>query len=143
MPYSVQIVVDCANPHDLAAWWADTLDWQVEAQDEAFIRQMLAEGRANESDTEEWHGALVWRAGAAIVSGADAALMAPRILFQRVPEAKLGKNRLHLDLRTAGDDPEQVRARLVERGAVVLHAGSQGPFSWVTMTDPEGNEFCV
>jgi len=50
---------------------------------------------------------------------------------------------VHLDVRTGQDDVELVRARLVERGATVLHSGRQGPHTWVTMADPEGNEFCV
>jgi predicted enzyme related to lactoylglutathione lyase len=60
-----------------------------------------------------------------------------------VPEQKSGKNRVHLDIRTGDADVEAIRARLLERGATVLHTGRQGPHSWVTMTDPEGNEFCI
>ncbi len=63
--------------------------------------------------------------------------------FQAVPEAKAGKNRLHLDVRTGEDDREAVVGRLVERGARELWRASQGPLSWVTLADPEGNEFCV
>jgi len=46
-------------------------------------------------------------------------------------------------LGVGDDDVEEVRRRLVERGATVLYAMQQGPTSWVTMADPEGNEFCV
>jgi predicted enzyme related to lactoylglutathione lyase len=53
------------------------------------------------------------------------------------------KNRLHLDVRIGADDMDQVVAGLVARGAKVLHAGQQGPHAWVTVADPEGNEFCV
>lgn len=82
----------------LADWWSDALGWRVEPSDEAFIRRMIAEGRAGEDDATTRHGVLVWREGAAIVhpEGLDGA---PRILFQAVPEAKAGKNRLHLDVR--------------------------------------------
>ena len=66
-----------------------------------------------------------------------------RIYFQGVPEPKTVKNRLHLDVRVGDDDPVKVRDALVARGATILHAGSQGPHTWVTMADPEGNEFCV
>ena len=65
------------------------------------------------------------------------------MLFQRVPEAKTVKNRMHLDVRIGDDDLETVRAALEARGATYLHTASQGPHSWITMTDPEGNEFCV
>ena len=51
------------------------------------------------------------------------------------------KNRMHLDLRVAPDDVEAVVARLLDRGATRLHDGHQGPFTWVTLVDPEGNEF--
>jgi Glyoxalase-like domain len=140
MAHDIQIAVDCARPHDLADWWAQTLGWTVEAQDESFIRSMVEAGHASEADTTTHRGALVWRVGAAIVSP-DAGR--PRILFQAVPEAKAGKNRLHLDVRIGEDDRETVVGRLIERGARELWRASQGPLSWVTLADPEGNEFCV
>ncbi|HEX5494408.1 MAG TPA: VOC family protein [Mycobacteriales bacterium] len=143
MGYTVQVTVDSASPHALADWWAETLGWQMEPQDEAFIRRMIAEGHATDADTRRYRGALVWREGAAIHPEGDEPGGTPRIYFQQVPEAKAGKNRVHLDVRIGDDDPETVRARLVERGATVLHTGRQGPHTWVTMADPEGNEFCV
>ena len=60
-----------------------------------------------------------------------------------MPEPKTVKNRLHLDLRPDGEDLDAFRDRLVERGAAILHTGQQGPHTWVTFADPEGNEFCV
>jgi len=143
MGYSVQIVVDCARPHVLAEWWAETLGWVVEAQDADFIRSMIEQGHASEADTELHRGNLVWREAAAIHPDAETSPASIRILFQLVPEPKTVKNRLHLDVRTGDDDREVVRRRLVERGATVLHSGRQGPHTWVTMADPEGNEFCV
>ena len=63
----------------------------------------------------------------------------PTVWFQRVPEGKVAKNRLHLDLRAPdGDVAAEVR-RLGELGATVLHDGDD----LVVMADPEGNEFCV
>ncbi|MFD5269735.1 VOC family protein [Streptomyces sp. NPDC058335] len=64
----------------------------------------------------------------------------PGLLFVPVPEAKTIKNRLHLDFR-----PEDQRAeveRLLALGARHADVG-QGEVSWVTLADPEGNEFCV
>ncbi|MGX1274005.1 VOC family protein [Streptomyces phaeoluteigriseus] len=64
----------------------------------------------------------------------------PGLLFGTVPEAKTVKNRLHLDFR-----PEDQRAeieRLLALGARHADVG-QGEVSWVTLADPEGNEFCV
>lgn len=49
MAYEFQVTVDCADPHALADWWAETLGWQVEPQDEAFIRQMINAGYATDS----------------------------------------------------------------------------------------------
>jgi uncharacterized glyoxalase superfamily protein PhnB len=143
MSYAVQVVVDSTDPHTLADWWAETLGWEVEWQDPAFIQRMVDEGHATTDQTTVHRGSLVWAVGAAIVAPGDLRDQRPRILFQAVPEAKAGKNRLHLDVRVGDDDVEEVRRRLVERGATVLYAMQQGPTSWVTMTDPEGNEFCV
>lgn len=136
-----QVTFDADNPHAQAAWWAATLGWQVEPQDEQFIRRMVDQGAATEDETMVWEGRLVWRTGAAITPPADSGM--PRVLFQWVPEPKAGKNRVHLDLRIAADDLPEFRASLVRRGATVLWEASQGPYSWVTMADPEGNEFCV
>ncbi len=61
----------------------------------------------------------------------------PRLYFQKVPEPKSVKNRVHLDLRA--DDVEAEAARLVELGATELHRSP----TWNTLRDPQGNEFCV
>ena len=142
MAYEFQVTVDCADPHALADWWAETLGWQVEPQDEAFIRRMISAGNAADSDTKRHHGALVWRSGSAI-RHPDGTGRAPRVLFQLVPVAKTVKNRVHLDVRIGTDDVEQAVAGLTARGAKFLHRSHQGPYTWVTLTDPEGNEFCV
>ena len=140
MPTDVQIVIDSADPHGLADWWAEALGWQVEAQDEAFIRRMVEMGAASEEDTARHRGRLVWKAGAAINSPDPGR---PRVLFQHVPEAKTVKNRMHLDVRVGPDRQEAEVARLIGLGATELWRASQGPYAWVTMADPEGNEFCV
>ena len=140
MATDVQIVIDCADPHGLADWWAEVLGWRVEPQDEAFIRRMVESGAATEADTTTHRGALVWRTGAALDSPDPGR---PRVLFQLVPEAKTVKNRVHLDLRVGDEQREAEVARLTGMGATELWRGSQGPSSWVTMADPEGNEFCV
>jgi hypothetical protein len=53
------------------------------------------------------------------------------------------KNRLHLDLHVGPERRGEVVRRLVDLGGAVLWEGQEGPASWVTMADPEGNEFCV
>jgi hypothetical protein len=140
MAFDFQVTIDCSAPHELADWWAEALGWQVEPQDESFIRRMVQTGAASEEDTTEHRGALVWKAGAAIHSPDPGR---PRVLFQHVPEAKGVKNRLHLDVRVGSERREAEVARLLGLDATELWRGSQGPYEWVTLADPEGNEFCV
>lgn len=63
------------------------------------------------------------------------------LLFQRVPEGKIVKNRVHLDLTTP--DMGREVARLVALGARVLRDMSELGARWTVLADPEGNEFCV
>lgn len=144
-PYSLQVVIDSAQPHVLADWWAEALGWRVEEQDEQFIRSMIAQGFARESDTASHRGSLVWRSGAAInpPGGEGPSAGAPRILFQEVPEPKSVKNRVHLDLRSTVAASNAELERLLTLGARGVGAGSQGPHHWVVLADPEGNEFCL
>ena len=81
----------------------------------------------------------MWAGAAAC---ADPSGVGPRLLFQQVPEDKTVKNRVHLDVRS-GDERDALVARCLEMGATKLWDGQQGPNTWVTLTDPEGNEFCV
>lgn len=145
MGLNIQIAVDCADPHTLADWWAETLGWSVEPTDPAFIRSMVAQGYATEAETKEHNGNLVWRTGAAICP-TDQVGVTPRLrmLFQEVPEPKVGKNRIHWDINLEPEDGDKdaMRTALEARGATFLYEASQGPHSWFTMTDPEGNEFC-
>jgi hypothetical protein len=140
MALDFQVTIDCASPHELADWWAEALGWPVEPQDAAFIRRMVDAGHAAEEDTTEHRGALVWKGGAAINSPDPGR---PRVLFQHVAEGKTVKNRLHLDVRVGADQREAEVTRLVQLGAKELWRASQGPHEWVTLADPEGNEFCV
>lgn len=143
MAYSLQIVLDCLHPHDLADWWAETMGWDVEPSNPDFIRSMVEQGFASQDQTTVHHGGLVWKVGAAILPGLDAAPGQPRILFQLADGPKSAKNRVHWDVRLGGEDKDAVRSRLEGRGARFLWSASQGPLSWFTMADPEGNEFCI
>ena len=142
MAYTFQVAIDSTDPHGLADWWAEALGWQVEPSDPDFIRGLIAEGHATDDDTTTHRGVLVWKDGAAVFDP-DARAGSSRLFFQLVPEAKSVKNRLHLDVRVSPDDPAAVIERLVAAGATRLYEGRQGPHTWVTMADPEGNEFCV
>ncbi len=136
----IQVTFDCSDPHEVADWWANALDWNVEPQDAEFIKSMIAQGFAQESDTVTHNGKLVWRTGCAINSPD---INSPRIYFQEVPEPKTIKNRVHLDLRHGDANLEELRAKLESLGAVFQGTGQQGPHSWTTYQDPWGNEFCV
>lgn len=138
MSLSFQVTMDAADPHALCDFWAAALGYDVEPTDEAFIRRMVSEGHATEADTLLVRGELRWKEGAACV---DPEGVKPRLLCQLAREAKAGKNRMHLDLRTT-DQAAEVE-RLTALGARRLWDGRQGPHTWVTMADPEGNEFCV
>jgi hypothetical protein len=140
MAFDFQVTIDSTAPHELADWWAEALGWQVEPQDESFIRRMVESGAAAETDTTRHKGALVWKIGAALTSPEPGR---PRMLFQAVPEPKNGKNRLHLDVRVGTERREAEVARLLAMGATELWRASQGPYEWATLADPEGNEFCV
>ncbi len=144
MAYDFQLAVDCARPHELADWWALTLGWVVEETDEDFVRKMIAEGYATDSDTSTHKGKLVWATGAAIRHpDGPADGQRKRVIFQQVPETKTVKNRWHIDVWVGQESVQSVSEQLVARGATFLHDGQQGPHRWITMADPEGNEFCL
>ena len=117
---------DAADPHKIAAFWAFALEYVNEPG----------------YDAED---------GASIV---DADGKGPAIGFLRVPEGKTAKNRMHIDIRVAGEPPwdmaeraKQIRAKvaeLVAAGATTVREESYGEYlGHVVMLDPEGNEFCV
>jgi Glyoxalase-like domain len=65
-----------------------------------------------------------------------------QLAFQRVEDPTPGKNKLHLDVHTDGDLDAEV-ARWTAAGATSLGKRNAGDFYWVTLTDPDGNEFCI
>jgi hypothetical protein len=119
------VVFDCDHPASLARFWAQAVEgYQVAPYDEAELARLRETGI---NDPEDDPGVLV----------APPSPELPRLYFQKVPEPKLVKNRVHVDLRANDVDAEV--ARLVAIGAVEVHRQS----TWVTLRDPEGNEFCV
>jgi Glyoxalase-like domain len=105
----IGLSIDCADAAKLARFWADALGGTIDA-----------------GATAEF---------AAI----DAAGSAPRLVFHQVPESKVAKNRLHLDLLSAQFDSEA--ERLLALGATQVNDVRQGKAHWTTFADPEGNEF--
>jgi hypothetical protein len=134
-----QITFDCEDPHAICRFWAEALGYDVDRVEE-MIRHLIAEGVASEDDTMTLDGELVWKEGAAC---ADPEGARPRMYFQRVPEPRAAKNRVHLDLRVPVAERADEVARLTELGARRIGEGQQGPHTWIVMADPEGNEFCV
>jgi len=147
-PIGFQITFDAGDPHAQARFWAAALGYEVENGD-AFIRDLLAQGVANEDDTVEIDGILYWRIGSAIRHPADAEVgpfedPAPRrLLFMAVPEGKSVKNRMHLDLNVGRDNIDAEVERLTALGATELYRIDEPSGVHTTMADPEGNEFCV
>ncbi|MGD9996577.1 MAG: VOC family protein [Ilumatobacteraceae bacterium] len=137
MSRSIQVAIDCHDPHALNRFWAALMEYEVEDHHD-LIEQLMADGLLTDSETVTIDGRRAFATAAACrdTSGRG------RLLFQRVPEEKTVKNRVHLDVH-AGDDRDAVVARCIEMGATKLWDGRQGPETWVTLADPEGNEFCV
>ena len=136
-----QIVVNSADPHSLCRFWANLLGYQID-DDPDRVRRMIEAGAATWADVAEVDGTLTWRAAAACV---DPAGHGPRLLFQ-VPDGlppKVDLNRVHLDLNPPRHEALEVVDRAVQLGATRMWEGGEGPARWVTLTDPEGNEFCV
>ena len=103
------VTFDCQDALSLAQFWAEALGTSVDEESTREKAYVEAPG---------WGGPNMW--------------------FNRVPEQKTAKNRLHFDLRAPSGIPQEV-ARLQALGASVLRAGEE----LVVMQDPEGNEFCV
>jgi hypothetical protein len=131
--------VDCADPHALVRFWAAATGMVVEDHHD-LVEQMVAAGFATDHETVEIDGRRAWSSAAACRDPHD---RLPRLLFQEVPESKAVKNRWHLDLHVGADRRDAEVERLVASGATRLWDGRQGPHTWVTLADPEGNEFCV
>lgn len=107
-----EVIVDCASPSSLARFWAGALGYDIYEEDGDVAAIEDPDGRG------------------------------PAMCFQRVPESKALKNRIHFDLN-ADDDLEPTIERLVALGATRLDWGIRADATWVVLADPEGNEFCV
>lgn len=125
MAQTRDIVFDSAHPASIARFWAQALDdYEVAPYDDEELARLRAKGI---DDPEDDPAVLLVRTGGG----------SPRIFFQLVPESKQVKNRVHLDLSTSDAGAEV--DRLCALGATVQAERDD----WITMLDPEGNEFCV
>ncbi|MFE0425202.1 VOC family protein [Streptomyces sp. NPDC058953] len=147
-PLHWKLTIDAADPLAQADFWAAALGYQVEDH-ATLIAGLREQGYLPDGSTTERYGRDVWLDLAAVRHPDDryderkGIGLGRRLLFQRVPEAKTVKNRLHLDLHVGTDRIPAEVARLRELGATVLHEQRQPMGTWTTMADPEGNEFCV
>jgi hypothetical protein len=147
-PVHWKVVIDANDPHAQADFWAAALRYEVE-DNSALIERLLGFGALPEEATVEFHGRRAFRDLVAVRHPGDpfeeesGTGLGRRLLFQRVPEAKTGKNRLHLDLHPGEGRREEEAARLEELGARVLRRVTEQGGEWLVMADPEGNEFCV
>ena len=144
MARDVQITFDCADPAMLAEFWADVLGYEIQKPPGNFVSW---------DDALDAMGVpLDRRNDASAVVDPDEA--GPRLFFQKVPEGKQAKNRVHLDVRAAPgldgaarmDGLEAEAERLVARGATRLERHEPSPplgAGHIVMADPEGNEFCL
>ena len=119
------VVVDCAEPASLARFWADALGWTVRPYSAEDLEALAAEGLTPETDPS------------VCVDPPDPSF--PTLWFNRVPEPKIGKVRIHMDVNLADTAGIQ---RLIDRGASILQERPGGN-DWTIMADPEGNEFCA
>jgi hypothetical protein len=144
MATTFQVTFDCVDPDRVATFWAAALGYSKQDPPAGYAtwEDFLRERGFPESE---------WNSRSAVVDPDGAG---PRLFFQRVPEPKTVKNRVHLDVNIGGSPLatplEQRRARIdaeVERlsdvGATTLRIGEERGEYWVVMADPEGNEFCV
>ncbi|MFJ8085000.1 VOC family protein [Streptomyces sp. NPDC096205] len=147
-PVHFKLVIDCANPQAQADFWAAALHYEVE-DNNALIERLLELGALPREAVVEFHARLAFRDLVAVrhpddpVAPDSGTGLGRRLLFQRVPEPKTGKNRLHLDLHPGEGLREGEVERLKGLGASVLREVKEPSGQWVVMADPEGNEFCV
>ena len=120
------VVIDCVHPASLARFWVELLDgYAVLPYDDEELARLRSIGI---DDPEDDPGVIIDGPG-------------PRICFQRVPEAKTVKNRVHLDLWSEDRDAEV--ARLLALGATLLEHQPPPDDHLIALADPEGNEVCL
>ncbi len=145
MATGFQVTFDAADTRALGQFWAEALGY-VEQSPPPGFESWEAWATAMGVPEDEWDS---------LYAVVDPEGKGPRLLFQKVPEPKSAKNRVHLDVIVAGHglEPDEKRrvveehvARLQAVGATRLDTidrTDRGDAYWVVMQDPEGNEFCV
>ena len=139
MATNIQVTFDCDDPHRLARFWAGALRYEKENH-VGLVKELLDAGRIPQSATVMVDGGIQF---ADVSACRDPQGTGPRLFFQKVPERKTTKNRVHLDLHVGADRCEEEAVRLESLGAQRLwFSDDRGGPCW-TMADVEGNEYCV
>ena len=152
MSRQFQVTFDAHDPRALSAFWRDALGYVHPGPPGVDLPAGADPLAAWDDFLERMNVPVEQRNSASALEDPDGT--GPRVFFQRVPEAKAGKNRVHLDLRAApglaGDERmaalESECERLVELGATRVQRFEPAPPTsngFIVMTDPEGNEFCL
>ncbi len=130
MAIEFQVTMDAADPGRLAAFWAEALGYVLQPPPPGFESwEAFAVAQKIPFESMNDYSAII-----------DPDGNGPRFFFQRVPEDKTAKNRVHLDVNAGLEAVD----RLVALGAKKIEEFDRGAMGhWVTMLDPEGNEFCV
>jgi hypothetical protein len=139
MARQVQVAIDCDDPDRLATFWAAALDYRL---------CVPPQGHASWSDYSQRVASQPGEAWSKVI---DPDGVGPSLLFHRVSEPKVVKNRMHLDVRVApGEAKETTQAlvdaearRLIGLGATHVRTDDDETDYYAVMQDPEGNEFCV
>ena len=133
MAHGFQVTFDAASPRALGAFWCQAL---------GYVEQPPPPGFDNWDDALDAFG--IDRSDPdrafAIV---DPDGVGPRLFFAKVPEGKTAKNRVHLDVNVGAEAMHRVADDLAKLGAQVVGEFDEPGGHWITMLDPEGNEFCV
>lgn len=137
MPRRFGVTIDCRDPFTLAVFWCEVLDYQHRPAPPGYASWAEYDA-ANGVSTEDA------TAGATIVDSTGAG---PRIYFQKVPEAKSVKNRVHLDVVVSATrqwaDVQAAGDQVVAAGGRILRESNDPNDRFIVVVDPEGNEFCL
>jgi hypothetical protein len=107
-----ELIVDCKDPHLVGGFWQQVLGWEISERADDYLELTNPEHPY------------------------------PTLLFGQVPDQKIVKNRLHIDVSPRELSQEEEVERIIGLGARRIDIG-QGDTPWVVLGDPEGNEFCI
>ncbi len=139
--FRLQVSIDCTDPAAMTTFWNLALGYVEQPPPPGFDSWDAVADSPRQAEEK--------RTGTG--SSVDPAGVGPRLLFHRVPERKVVKNRLHFDVTVgAGSSGEDRKAavrshaqRLVQAGATITGERSDEFSWWIVLTDIEGNEFCL